>query len=234
MVNKELVIQSRFNGPPDSGNGGYVCGALANFVGSSAEITLRQPPPLNKSMQVVRQNGNVQLLDGETLVASGKPTEFSLDVPSPPTMDVAETAVSVYTGFNSHIFPTCFVCGPDRHEHDGLRIFTGPVVDQNLVAAPWQTDNTLADENGIVKPEFIWSALDCPGAFAVMMEGLTPILLGRLTATINHLPKAGERCIVIGWPLGKDGRKHFAGTAVFDEAGQLCGKAQAVWIQLGN
>ncbi len=231
-MNQELIIQSRFNGPPDSGNGGYVCGAVANFVGSTAEITLRQPTPLDKPMQIVRQNDGVQLLDGDTLIASGKPAELTLDVPLPPTMVEAETAVSNYTGFEDHIFPTCFVCGPERHEHDGLRIFAGEVNGRHLVASPWQIDDTVVDENGLVKPEFIWSALDCPGAFAVMMDGLAPIMLGRLTATIGQLPRVGERCVVVGWPLGQDGRKHFAGTAVFNQNGDLCGKGLAVWIQL--
>ena len=232
-MNDQLIVNARFNGPPDSGNGGYICGIIANFVEGTAEITLRQPPPLNKPMQVIQQDDGVHLMDGNLLIASGKSATLSVDVPAMPTMAEAETAVSQYTGFQDHIFPTCFVCGPERHERDGLRIFTGAVDDRNVVAAPWQTDETLANEEGLVKPEFIWAALDCPGAFAVMMEGLTPIVLGRLTATVTHLPPAGERCIVIGWPLGKDGRKHFAGTAVFTEDGKLCGKGQAVWIELG-
>lgn len=232
VMQEQLIVDARFNGPPDSGNGGYVCGLVANFIEGTAEITLRQPPPLNKPMQLVPQNGHLHLMDDELLVASGKAATLSLDIPAMPTMVEAETAVSQYTGFQDHIFPTCFVCGPERHEHDGLRIFTGVVDGRHLVAAPWETDHTLAGDNGSVQPEFIWSALDCPGAFAVMMEGLSPIVLGRLTATITHLPQAGQRCIVIGWPLGKDGRKHFAGTAVFTETGELCGKGQAVWIEL--
>lgn len=233
-MNEELIIQPRFNGPPDSGNGGYVCGAVANFVGSTAEITLRQPPPLNRHLQIMRQNEGVQLLDGEALIASGRPAELALDVPHLPTLAEAETAVSNYAGFHDHIFPRCFVCGPERAEGDGLRIFAGEVNGRHLVAAPWQTDETVADDRGIVRPEFIWSALDCPGAFAVMLDGPAMIVLGRMTAAISHLPQAGERCVVVGWPLGSDGRKHFAGTAVFNEAGDLCGKGQAVWIQLGG
>ena len=38
-----LVIGSRFCGPPDSGNGGYVCGLIADYLGGPAEVTLRKP-----------------------------------------------------------------------------------------------------------------------------------------------------------------------------------------------
>jgi hypothetical protein len=40
-----LSVARRFCGPPDSGNGGYVCGFFVGFV-EGAEVTLRLPPPL--------------------------------------------------------------------------------------------------------------------------------------------------------------------------------------------
>ena len=43
-----ITIDKRYCGPPNSGNGGYVCGLLANHIGASAEITLRVPPPLGQ------------------------------------------------------------------------------------------------------------------------------------------------------------------------------------------
>ena len=41
----QIVIKSRFNGPPDSGNGGYVCGVVASAVEGPSIVTLRKPPP---------------------------------------------------------------------------------------------------------------------------------------------------------------------------------------------
>jgi hypothetical protein len=41
-----LVIPSRFCGPLDSGNGGYVCGRIAAYVSGPVTVTLRRPPPL--------------------------------------------------------------------------------------------------------------------------------------------------------------------------------------------
>ena len=54
-------------------------------------------------------------------------------------------------------FPNCFVCGHARSE-DGLHIHAGPVDGRDVHAAPW----TVAPET--VGPEFVWAALDCPGA----------------------------------------------------------------------
>ena len=40
-VVQPLIIERRFNGPPDSGNGGYVCGLLATAVNREVKVRLR-------------------------------------------------------------------------------------------------------------------------------------------------------------------------------------------------
>ena len=45
---QSIRIDRRFCGPPNSGNGGYVCGLLAAHIDGGAEITLRVPPPLEQ------------------------------------------------------------------------------------------------------------------------------------------------------------------------------------------
>jgi len=47
-----IIIDRRYCGPPNSGNGGYVCGRLARHIEGGAEITLRAPPPLDKPLDV--------------------------------------------------------------------------------------------------------------------------------------------------------------------------------------
>ena len=37
-------------------------------------------------------------------------------------------------------------------------------------------------------------------------------------------------CVVTSWPLGEDGRKLFAGTALFAADGELLALAKQVWI----
>jgi acyl-coenzyme A thioesterase PaaI-like protein len=222
-------IDRRFRGPPDSGNGGYVCGLVARALGGSGcEVTLHAPPPLDRALHLEVDESVARLLDGETLIASANPAEVDLDVPPPPTFADARSATARFTGFTHHIFPACFVCGPDRAEGDGLRIFAGEADGQ--VAAPWTPDPSLFDE-GVLRSEFVWAALDCPGYFAVE-EQARPALLGRLAVRILEPAIAPQPLVVTGWPISQEGRKHVAGTALHTAEGRLLAIGRATWIRL--
>ena len=45
----EIFINKRFNGPPNSGNGGYVAGLIAKEIGNAVK-KLVAPPPLEKKL----------------------------------------------------------------------------------------------------------------------------------------------------------------------------------------
>jgi hypothetical protein len=217
----EIVIAHRFRGPAASANGGYACGRLAAFVDGPAEVTLRLPPPLERPLRVEREGAGVLLLDGDALVAEARPAEVEVDPTEPPSFEEAR-AVELPSGDAASPFPECFVCGRDRDRDDGLRIFPGAW--NGGVAATWTPPAELC------APEFVWSALDCPGAYAAGALGRGEPLLGRLTVRVESLPRAGEHCVVLGWPLGEDGRKLFPGTALFGEGGRLLGVARATWL----
>jgi hypothetical protein len=228
-----IVIGSRFHGPPDAGNGGYVCGLLARHVDGDAEVRLRLPPPLQRELHVRQgENGSVLLCEGDAVVAEARRARLDLDLPAPRSYAEAESARKKYKGFDKHVFPTCFVCGPKRDPGDGLRIFPGPVDVIGVVAAPWIPDASLADEDGRVRDEFVWAALDCAGGFACEPAEDTAIVLGQLSAHVATEVRAEERCVVLGWRLGSEGRKYFAGTAVFSESGELYAQAKATWIAI--
>jgi hypothetical protein len=231
-LSKTIVIERRFHGPPDSGNGGYTCGVLASFVNEPAQVTLRRPPPLDRPLSVVRRGRRAELFDGNQLVAEAERTELEpLDLPHPPNFADTARAAAAYPGFDEHAFPTCFVCGPERAEGDGLRIFAGPVEDGSpLVAAPWTPAANLGGLDGRLRREFVWASLDCPGAIAVGYPYRGEILLGRLAVQIESIPPVEERCIVLAWPLGEDGRKLYAGTALFGDGGDVLAWARATWI----
>ena len=79
-------------------------------------------------------------------------------------------------------------------------------------------------------PEFVWCALDCPGAYACGLTERGTLVLGRMAARVLRVPEPGERCVVAGWPLAADGRKLGAGTALWSD-GELLGYARATWIE---
>jgi hypothetical protein len=163
------------------------------------------------------------LLDGVTLVAEAGPADLAVGAVPRVSLEEASVATTRYAGYDEHPFPECFVCGPARELSDGLRIFAGPVHGQeSVVAAPWRACD--------VTPEIVWAAIDCPGAFAVGASGRGEMVLGRMTARIERLPLDGERCIALGWPLGEDGRKLSAGTALLTEESEVLATACQVWI----
>lgn len=231
-MNQEIVIDRRFRGPPASGNGGYSCGVLGDRFEGVATVTLRRPPPLDVPLELVEADGMLRLYDGDALVGEGRPDTLDIQVPEPPGLDEARTASLGYSGFKDHPFPSCFVCGPEREPGDGLRIFPGPLDGQPLVGAPWEPDRSLEGGSGLVDRRHVWAALDCPSYFG--LPGRPLALLGRLTARIDRLPEVGEPLVVIGWPLGSEGRKHFAGSALVDTEGEIVAHAAATWVEIGQ
>lgn len=206
-----------------------MCGRLAAFVEAPAvAVRLKQPPPLEKPLAVRRSDGGATLLDGEEPVAEARPAELAIEPPQSPSYAEAEAASGAFSGFDEHIFPSCFVCGPEREPGDGLRIFPGPW--QGRVAAPWTPDASLAADADLVAPEFLWSALDCPGGFSFPTPS-TGLLLGELTVSLRGRARVGERCVLVGWEIAHEGRKHRTGTALFGASGACLGLGLGTWLE---
>jgi hypothetical protein len=239
-MSDSLTIERRFCGPPQSANGGYFAGRVAALTGRSVGVRLLKPPPLELPLAVrTAEDGRLEVLCGAELVAHTCEPRLEVPAVSSPDYLAAIEASRHYVGFAQHPFPTCFVCGPQRARGDGLRIFAGPMngaaslphTAAARVAAPWVADESLDGGDGKVRPEFMWAALDCPGWFAAAPLARVA-LLGELAAHIDRRVHVGERCVVIGWRSGGEGRKHHTGTALFDEDQVLCAYARATWIEL--
>jgi hypothetical protein len=237
-----LVIEKRFCGPPKSGNGGYVCGLLAAHIDGSAEVTLLAPPPLGQRLNVLSREHGVELRkDGTTLAIA---RAVHIDVPEIPIVDFCEAQDAVRRSRydqSRHPLPMCFVCGPARMDGDGLRIIPAAVPScpdhkMGTLVAPWAPYANLASEDGTIAGEFIWAALDCPTGFAAVgarhlgMTGDETILLGRMSARIERRPRPGDRCIIVAWPTGRDGRKLLANSALLNSEGDILAVARAIWL----
>lgn len=228
---KTLTVPRRFRGPTSSANGGYVCGRVAALAPEPVTVRLLVPPPLDKALTVVERDGGLELRDGEVAVAQARPGQVGDLMPPPvPSPAQAREAAERYAGFARHPAPECFVCGPERAEHDGLRIFCGAVEPNGLVAAPWTPDASLDGGDGNVGTEIVWAALDCPG-YAAVAPDMRPMLLGELTARVDRRPAVGETCTLVGWKIGSSGRKHEAGTVLYGARGEPCGVGRAIWIE---
>jgi hypothetical protein len=228
---KTLFIAPRFRGPAASANGGYFAGLVASLASRTVSVRLLSPPPLSTELPVRElADGALQVLQGEVPVGEARPALLTLEVGAVPDYLEAVEASRRYAGFRHHRFPSCFVCGTQRARGDGLRIFAGPIPERGVVAAPWVPDASLDGGDGKVRAEFMSAALDCPGYYAVAPDDRM-MLLAEFTAHVDRRVHVGESCTLIGWQIGASGRKHEAGTAVFDGKGELCGKARALWIE---
>ncbi len=217
------MIDRRYRGPEGSGNGGYSAGALAEHLDGAAEVTLRLPPPLDRPLALGEDDGRLALLDGDAVVAEARPSAEALAAIEPVSWEEAVQATTRYEPFGPESFRGCFSCGLAREEGDGLRIYPGTVTGrERVVAAPW-----VAHETSV---PVIWAAIDCAGAYATSAHGRGETVLGRMAARIDRLPREGERCVVGGWADGEDGRKLFAGTALWTEAGELLAVSRQTWI----
>jgi hypothetical protein len=221
--NNPLIVDARHNGPPGSGNGGWTSGLIAERLpGGPAEVTLRQPPPLDTPLSVTETADGIQVTDpkGE-VIATARRREAGIPAVPGVGADEAREVTHRYPGHGRHHFPTCFVCGPQRP--DGLRIFPGRVGEGRTAA--------IFDTPAEIDPPMVWAALDCPGGWTVI-EGDRPWVLGRIAAIIDELPKPGEECVAVGQVISREGRKALVRTSLYGGQSSLLGRAEATWIKL--
>ena len=227
---ESIEISSRFNGPRGSGNGGYAAGVVAGLLGGEAEVSLRSPVPRDTELEVVREDGTVRILDGETLVADGRTAKVDLEVPEPLGLCEARHAAERYRGSSDDLFSACFVCG--RSREDSLEVFAGKVENRNLVATPWTAPPWAADPSGHVRPEFIWAALDCPTYFATYANEQNPVsFLVRFSVSIEASIRASTEHVVVAWPIEAEGRKRQAGSALLSAEGETLAVASALLVE---
>lgn len=230
----ELTVPFRYRGPAESGNGGWVAGAVAGHVATTAElpavsVRLSSPPPLDRPLAVVADAPEplsrtrvLRVFDRTVLVATASAVP-ALDEPlrTPATVEQARAAQERYEGLEAHPFPSCFSCGTDRD--DGLRLRPGPLADGSTrYATTW----TPAED---VTGPTAWAALDCPGGWAAGVAG-RPMVLGTMAAQLWRLPDPGELTVVTGWHRGSQGRRHRSATAMHTPDGELLGRAEATWV----
>jgi hypothetical protein len=228
-VTDTLRIPAFFNGPPESGNGGYTCGRVAELVDAEvSEVSLRSP------LEVVREGDRVSVVHGDTLVAEGAPSDLLVDMPDPvPASEVeAAQAAGREQWAQGHPFPTCVVCGPARP--DGFGIVPAALPGRNgLFGATWTPSEASDDGQGLVRTELVWAALDCPTSAPVANFGDGPaMVLASLTARLGCPLRVGEPHSILSWALGEDGRKHWSAAALYDSDGILTCASRALWIEL--
>jgi hypothetical protein len=232
-----ILVGRRYNGPPNSANGGYISGLVAQRARGMLEsegdlvVQLHLPPPLDTDLRLTRAGRRVHVWHDDVVVATASPQAAGADTPGAIAPELAEQAGLRYEGQGStHPFPTCFVCGPEHP--DGLRLAPGPVPGMDdHVACLWTPDATTDDGTGTVAEELVWAALDCPGGWT--LDPLrSPLVLGRMSARITVLPHVGEAVVAVGRGVPGEGRVHTCATALFSRDGTELARSTATWVRL--
>lgn len=231
----QIEIPARFAGPPSMGHGGYVAGLFTDDIDGAIQITLRRPTPLDVPLELdATDDGRWELRQGDDVIAQAEPATLEIDVPTPPGVDAARDAQAGSPAFYDErgVHPTCFGCGAHRPDGDGLRVFVGPTeVDGTAqVAATWSPGPDMVGSDGTIESRWVLAALDCPGAFAFIVDEQRAGLLGRIVFQQYQPVPAGTDLVVSGWQIGGDGKKMLAGTALSDGQGTILAAARATWF----
>jgi hypothetical protein len=151
LIIDTVTIEKRFNGPPQSANGGWAGGLLASRLSAashksaasntsapfnkavpalqSVSVSLKAPPPLGVELTVhLNEDESMSLKYGELELAHAQLEQFDLSLPSIPSLDQAIVAgvEGLQRGLSRASWPyaKCFACGVSRD--DGLCITPSP------------------------------------------------------------------------------------------------------------
>lgn len=240
-----LTIPTRYNGPRSSGNGGWVSGHLAaELVTDNPDVPVRvkllKPPPLEvpltmKTTPDAETGAPVVGLTTATGEVIGTAQRVSTPSPEsivPVSVADARAATATFPGLADHPFPTCYVCGTQRPDNDGLGLHPGFVAD-GVTACVWTapaavvpaTDSAEAQAGALAE---VWAALDCPGGWSAGLTG-RPMVLGTMTASVLRPVPTGAECVVMGRCDETHGRKSLTTSMVWHDS-QLVAWAAAVWV----
>lgn len=228
-----IIVEARFRGPPHSGNGGYVAGLLARHAGGSRAVMMRAPVPLDTPLELDLSAEPARLLRDGTRIAEAMSADPAALPAVPPAPSMAAATAAGEQAVCYH--PICFCCGDKLAPDEGLRVWTGPLADAPAghVAGVWTVDPAFVGADGFAPEEHVWAAIDCPGFYAwVAFEGRHGALTGTMQAEVLERPRAGERCIVLAWPIEQvSERRRTSGVALFGADGRLMARALQVWIK---
>jgi len=234
-MHETITIDPAYHGFEGAGHGGYTSGMAAKIAGGPVEVTIRRRIPVGEPMEVRRlEGGRIELRGAEGPILQAAPGEPRVELPTPVGPAEAEDAARRFLGYTWTPSSTCLTCGTHRDEGEGLRVFPGPVAGRpGLVAAPWVPHPNFAGQDGLLPEEFVWAALDCPGAWALRGDPSEPYrrtVTVQMTARVDRPVRAGEPHVVMAWPVPGRRRLLDAACAVIGPDGRVAAVATTVWL----
>lgn len=235
MTYPTIRVDTWFQGPTGSGQGGWTSAALQRVIGQSVSVAIRAPIPLDVDLEVRPVGAAWELApsgsEHPVLIA----TPWSPDVPetAPVTIEDAAEASTRFPLFDDHPVPVCFSCGL---EHDSMRVHAGELVDGRW-SSPWTAPAWATQADGTTDPGALWAAIDCCQAwFAGNAGGRRHSVTVQIAVDVLEPIQPGETYSLVAWSGdyldGWDGRKRGACGAVFTAEGRCVARSRTFWVAL--
>ena len=150
-------------------------------------MTLRLPPPLERPLAgAARRTAPRVLLDGDAVVAEARPARGRRSSRrAPVSLAEAERADDAPRPGRGRDLPRVLHV---RHPRRARRARDLRRCGGGTRAAA----RGAVDRRASRRPEIVWAAIDCPGAYAVGAEGRGEVVLGRMTARVDRVPAVGR------------------------------------------
>ncbi len=231
-----IRIDSRFQGPSGSGQGGWTAAQLAAATGWPATVAIKAPIPIGVDLDVVAADEVLRLLDSTggdprlILEATRWQPEFAATAPVSIAAAAAARGRFPAPG-DLHPVPHCFSCGL---QPGSMQVHAGPLEDGRF-ATDWWVPDWATDGGGAVDEGVLWAALDCTAAwFACYDGGRRTAYTVQLAVEVTEPLKPGAAYALVAWSgdwaLGWNGRKRGASSAAFAADGTCVARSRSLWI----
>lgn len=226
MEETTLDIGGQFRSVTPTGQGGYAAGLLEETVGRRLRVQFRKPIPLDVALTVIDDGDNVDVLDSNRVpVLQAASDTDGLSSPNPVTIQEAMAASEASTVPPE--FDGCYSCGTAGW---GLR--PGPHGESQFATTWTPPDWTKVD--GETPARYVHTALDCPaGWFVASVPDTRLAVTAWMTVETFGPVIPGSPYAVVAWANGPwDGRKRSAGSAIFDDSGDLLARSESLWVSV--
>ena len=232
-----INIKSWFQGPTDSGQGGWTAHRFVRAISEPVTVAVKRPIPLEVDLTIAAAEHGWHLIDPREpdqpfMVATTWTPDYAKT--DPVSLADAADARTRFPLHDDHPVPVCFSCGANA---DSMQVHSGPLPDGR-----WATDWTV--------PEWAVDARRQRGRRRAMGRNrLCPRLVrrqrrrGRRHAVTVQLAvevitpiEAQTSYSLVTWngtyPETWDGRKRGAGGAVFASDGTCVARSSSFWIAI--
>ncbi|MFP5487141.1 MAG: hypothetical protein ACLGHQ_02395 [Acidimicrobiia bacterium] len=234
-----IRIGARFQGPTDSGQGGWTAQRFLQAMGVDRPMTvaIRAAIPLEVDLSIVRHDDRSELVgpDGTTIMAATAWEPAFADT-EPITIDEGRAARHRFLAtVDEHPVPSCFSCG---RLPDSMGVHAGPLDDgTDRFATDWTVPDWAVHDDGRVDPGVVWAAIDCCAAWWVGWSRERRVALTVQYAVEEiHPLEPGATYALVGWAGDRDpewdGRKRHAASAAFDTDGRCVARSVSLWVSV--